>query len=179
MLDTGLSATVDSYYAYVVGQMAKYAAGQKFGGLIDARDWPQSKPMFGALYLLYLSSTPMRQSTESQVLYDHLCQWTWIVVGTDLTGTNMGQNRGDRRRQNMVIEQNLRQASYPGFCQKLNYGVPAASGAMVGVPFDSNDRVWWTKPQMMPRQDNDKTGLIYGAATVRVSAWVEIDPSLA
>lgn len=177
--NTGLISAIYSYYAYVVQQVTILNSSQIFGGLINARDWPQTPPHEGALYLLYMNSTPVG-GTESQILYEFLCQWVWQLAGTDIQAGQRAQNRGDRFRSNMTIESLLRQASYPSFCTKQSYasdteGNIAATPVTSAVPSDGGkESVWWSRLRFIPRLENEKSGLTYGAASLRVYAYDDV-----
>lgn len=175
---------IDSYYIYISQQMAIVAPSQKLCGFISARDWPLTPPdTTGGLYLLYLRSIQLPKGTESQNLFQYFMQWVWIVIGTDIQANQQAENRGDRFRSSMNVESNLRQAHYPGFTQKKAFSV-ATQGALssTGVqsvyPPSSIEMVTWTRPKFMPRQDNAKSGLIYGAAAVELFAYDDIATAL-
>jgi hypothetical protein len=177
-----IADVVDSYFDYVTNQMAKIDSSQKFGSMIEARDWPMTPPIEGALYLLYMHSLPVG-GTEAQIEYEHFCQWTWILIGTDITGTQQAANRGDRRRQNAAIINNLRQANFPSYCQKKSYAMNGntveGTGVSSTVPYSSSESIFWSHLRFLPRPDLQKTGLIYGAAQVSVYAWEDVAVAVA
>lgn len=175
-------AAVDSYYSYVASQMATVDSTQLMGGLINARDWPQTPIIESAVYLLFMSAVPVDGGSESQVKYEYLCQWVWTLVGADLAPNEQGQNR-QSYRQMFKIMSNLRQANFPSFCQKRNYS--ATSEGVVGsvpvtsvYPVSSIEMVHWTRLQFMPRSDQ-KSGVGYGAASVRLYAFDDVLSALA
>jgi hypothetical protein len=175
-------AAIDSYYAYVVQQMAIVDSAQKFGGLISARDWPQTQPIDSALYLLFLNAVPVG-GTESQIKYQYFCQWNWLLIGNDIAANQQASNRGDRWRSSMKIAGNLRQANYPGFCQKTAFAVDAqgnftATPVTSSVPYSQYEGVYWTKLKFIPRQD-EKAGLIYGAASLQLYAYDDVLAAIA
>src|SRR5436305_10741709 len=118
-----LGDAVDTYYEYVVQQMQKINPAFVFGGIANARGWPQTTPASGEVFLLVLKSVPTLNdlSTRSQRLYEEFCQWVWILVGNDLQAAQEGQNRGDVYRTDFLIQEQLRQANYPGFTQKMSF----------------------------------------------------------
>ena len=183
-----LISVLDSYYMFVSGQMTRLNATvtingslvpQPMGGVINARDWPQTKPLEGCLYLLFLSASRNGLQSKSQSGYEFSCQWVWILLGTDILASQQGQSRTDRYRASVQIMDNLHQANYPGFCRKLLYSadgngnlstIPAADP----VQFSPIEMVSWTEPVFMPKSDNEKSGLVYGAAKVEVSAYDDV-----
>lgn len=174
-------SALDSYFHHVKTQMAIVAPLQRFGGAIMARDWPLDPPIPGALYLLYLTSVPTPLGTQAQNHFEYFCQWVWILIGTDIQATQQAANRGDRYRGNLQIAENLRQANYPGYTQKLQVtNVDQQTGAVTYAPVTSLypasdlEMITWTKPRFMPKQD-EKSGLIYGAAAVQVSAFDDVN----
>ena len=168
---------IDTYYSYIVKQMATVAPSQSMSGYIAARDFPLTPPVENSLYLLFISATPVG-GTEAQTLYQFLCQWNWLIIGTNIQANQQAENRGDRFRTNMGIISNLKQASYPGFCLKNTYAV-GASGNVIGTNViqagvGTTESIWWSRPQFTPKQDNQKTGLIYGTATVRLYCFDDV-----
>ena len=174
---------VDSYYSAIVAQMAVIDPSQVFNGYAQATDWPGTPPnVTGGLYLLVLTSLPIG-GTEAQILYRHACQWVWIIIGTDIQANEQAANRGDRFRQNFVIESNLRQANYPGFCQKKTYsadseGNVTSQPVQSVYPVSNVESVWWSRPRFMPKQDQS-SGLVYGAAAVDVFAYDDVAVAIA
>jgi hypothetical protein len=178
---------LDTYYTYVYNQMQVLNAQQAFGGLAPARDWPQTTPQDGALYLLHLGSESLREGTTSQELFIHYMQWTLFIIGTDLAQGQVGQNRGDWRN-HMTLQENLRNANYPGWTPKTSF-VASPSGAVqpfpVGQPgtgiagYQVQETIWWTKLKFKPRYDKTSSGLIYGAAAVDVFAYEDASVAVA
>lgn len=174
---------LNSYYVYVLNQAALVCPSQLFAGLVNARDWPQTPFLEGALYLLYISSTPVG-GTESQILYENLCQWVWTFIGTNIQPGQRAQNRGDRFRSNLTTISVLRQANYPSFTQKLSYtadneGNVTSSPVESVVPVSAPESIWWSRLKFAPRLDNEKSGVTYGAASVRIYAYDDVDPRVA
>ena len=184
---------VDTYYTYVVQQMAMLKAAvfingsqipQPFGGVVNARDWPQSPVAEGALYLLVLTENPLRQASRTQMGYEYFCQWVWLLMGTDIQLGQIVQSRSDRYRQEMQLMENLRNASYPGWARKQDYSV-STNGVVTSVlssstiPVNPLEMVTWSNLRFMPRADNEKSGVAYGAAAVEVCGYHDVSPLVA
>ena len=186
---------VDSYYTYVAAQMATLRGHNSSGlgfvtingvvtpqpmcGYVESRDWPMTPNVEGGLYLLLLGEQPTPEKSQAQTEYCYHCQWMWLLIGQDIQAAQLAQNRGDRFRQNMVIEENLRQANYPGYCQKNrisfdSQGNPTIAAVTSLYPVSQPEMVRWTKPRFMPRNDNQKSGLLYGAAAVELYAYSDV-----
>lgn len=188
-----LISPIDAYFSFVVAQLATLQAkafingalvNQPIGGIANARDWPNTPADEGALYLLFLQASPSEREdpiiSQSQMAYDYYCQWVWMLIGTDIAANQQTQNRADRYRSNFQIMSNLRQANYPGFCQKRDYSVNPSDGVVSSVPSQSAfpvssiETVMWTPLKFMPRSDNAKSGLVFGAAAVELHAYDDI-----
>ncbi len=183
---------IDAYFQYVAAQMAVLQAkvlvngaliNQPMGGVVNARDWPATPANEGALYLLFLNANPSEADpmvSQSQMAYEYFCQWVWMLIGTDITNTQQAQSRSDRYRANFQIIQNLRQANYPGFCQKKDYSADPQTGAISSTPsaslfpVSSIEMVTWSNLKFMPKSDNDKSGLVFGAASVDLHAYDDV-----
>jgi hypothetical protein len=190
---SNLNSVTDSYFQYVVAQMAAVGAqvsisgalvNQPFGGIVNARDWPLTPVVEGALYLLILNVMPTGEGTQSQIEYEYFCQWMWLLIGTDIAANQQAESRGDRYRQNMQIMENLRQANYPSFCQKFDYSadvngnVTSVASASV-YPVSSPEMVKWEPLRFMPKGDNQKSGLVFGAAAVELRAYSDVNALVA
>lgn len=173
---------LDSYFMGVKAQMANVDATQKFGGIVSARDWPQTKPVEGALYLMFLAASSSI-GTASQPLYEYLCQWAWVLLGVDIGASQQAANRGDRHRANFRIMANLRQANFPQYRQKQAY-TANTEGTVVGAdvlstyPATNYESVFWSRLRFMP-QSNIESGVVYGAAAVSVYGYSDVLDSLA
>jgi len=189
---SSLVSACDSYYSYVVAQMSKlnatvYINGatipQPFAGIINAQDWPQAPIVEGGLYLLVIRAVPVQENPgQANIEYEYYCQWVWILIGTDTKATDVSANRGDRYRASMQIMDNLRQANYPGYCQRMDYSGNAdgsVSATAVTDEFGGYDWVKWSKLTFIPHVDNDKAGVVYGAATVDIRAYSDIAAAVA
>ncbi len=189
---------IDTYYAHVTQQLAVLnaqvsIAGQivtlTTAGIVDARDWPLTPPLEGQLYLLVLSQTPTG-GTLSQRGYTYFLQWAWLILGTDIQSGQQAENRGDRYRVNMQIEEYLRQANYPGFTQRQNLAcdsqgnltfVSATESTYPAsvLPWSGYEPVYWTELTFKPKEDNEQSGLLYGAAAVELYAYSDISSAIA
>lgn len=174
---------IDSYWLQVQSQMGIIAPGQQFGGVIQGRDWPGTPPLPDTLYLLFMGAVSLG-GTEAQNYYEILCQWSWIDIGTDIQANQQKANRGDRWRTSMAIQSNLRQANYPSFCQKKTWNVNAQTGELIGTAINGVlvggvESIYWSKLTFMPKQDNPKSGFIYGAASLRIYAWDDVLQAIA
>lgn len=167
---------VDSYHEHVRSKMAVVDAGQGFGGIINAREWPLTPPIEGFLYLLFIEATPTDAGSEAQNFYEILCQWNWLIIGTDIAASQRAENRGDRYRRSMRIINNLRQASYPSHTRKNSHTPDPNTGTLTATPVSSEfprsaeEWIWWSRLRMAPRQD-EASGLVYGAASVRIYGY--------
>lgn len=183
-------AALDSYYSYVVQQMTALGATvtingstvpQPLGGVINADDWPLVPPIEGGLYLLFLSAQPaVDPGTWAQQRYEYFCQWQWLLIGENIQPAELASNRGDRYRQNFQIMSNLKQANYAGFCQKKSYacsteGIVTGTPVQSVYPYSSIEMVTWGQLRFMPRQDNQKSGLVFGAAAVELLAYDDVN----
>lgn len=169
---------VDSYYSWVKTQLGVYAPGQLLAGMANAQDWPQVPVMEEAPMLLFLNATPVG-GTESQIMYQSLCQWVWLIIGTNIPASQQAANRGDRYRKDAQIRQNLRQANYPGFCPRLSYSADTDGNLITATieqpvtPDSSGESIWWSRLQFMPKMDI-KSGVVYGAASVRIYSYEDV-----
>ncbi len=176
----------DSYFSFVAKRIQAMGATvtvngatipQPIGGMIDARDWPQTQIIEGALYLLIQRIVPGENwKSKVQRQWCFYCQWSWLLIGTNLAAGQQAANRGDRYRQSMQIMTNLKEGNFPGFCQKMSYGstgngvvtaVPAAST----YPASATEMIVWDALRFMPKVDAAKSGVEYGAASVEVSGY--------
>jgi hypothetical protein len=183
-----LVSVIDSYASYVAARFQALNAQvtingttgpQQFGGVVTAQDWPQAPVIEGAAYLIVQKILP-RGNSKVQRQYLFLCQWTWLLIGTDIAANQQALNRGDRYRTDMQIMQNLKEANFPGWCQKIDYsvsGVGVVSGtpsAFAGPPPSTEEWVFWDDLEFAPRQDNMKSGLLYNAAGVTLMGWEDM-----
>lgn len=183
-----LTSILDSYYAYVTKRLVTLqaqvsingsVAAQPMGGLVAAQDWPQTPVTEGAIYLVLQRMMP-RGKSKTQRQYLFMCQWTWLLIGTDIPEYSQAENRADRWRSNLQIAQNLKEANYPGFCQKMDYMLLApdawkgtATPAQSTFPVSATERIRWDDLEFMPRPDNS-SGVLYYAAGVTVMGWEDM-----
>jgi len=199
-----LISILDTYYSFIKSQMSLLGAtitvsingqptpiAQPFGGVVNAADWPQ-QPLVnpvtpeGTLFLLVINAVevPSREvSTESQTLYQFQCQWVWVLLGSDIQNGQQGMNRGDRYRTNLQIIDNLNQSHFPGFTQQKDYAVDSegnVTSQFSTTPYPANpiEIVRWSNLRFMPKSENQKTGLVYGAAQVDIFGYSNIAPAL-
>lgn len=181
-------AAIDSYYMHIAQQMQTLTAQvvvngqsvvQPMGGIVEASDWPNSPTQEGALYLLVMNMVPTGEGVNAQVEYEYFLQWSWLLIGADLTATQQGQNRQDRYRAFMQVIANLRQANYPRYCQKKNYTADAqgnlvATAVESAFPVSPRETVRWGNLRFMPRNDSNASGVLYGVATVELYAYDDV-----
>ena len=182
-------STLTSYLSYVAKQLQ--TAGAQIilngastpllvGGIVQAQDWPQIEIQEGVLYLLFQKITPgneLKSKTQRQYIYH--CQWSWILIGTDIAPSQQAMNRGDRFMTDMLIMQYLKEANYPGFCQKMDYsasslGVVSAIPSVSAFPVSKYESIVWDDLDFMPRPDNKASGVLYNAAGVTISAYEDM-----
>jgi hypothetical protein len=147
---------------------------RKMAGVTDAQAWPPKNVMLESFYLLTLGEKPVGKSfwSASIPVLTHSVQWTWIVVGTDLTVGKVGRNRGDRYRISMKMKEELLQATFPWFAQKGDWSVLGStpSGLVLQeTPITPLENMWWSPPVFLNKVDKD-SGVIYGAASVQITA---------
>ncbi len=183
-----LVSIFDSYVSYVAKRLLTLNArvslngslvAQPFGGIVTVQDWPQSQVSEGALYLVTQRMVPTGKS-KTQRSYTCFAQWTWLLIGTDIPADAQAENRGDRYRSNQQIMQNLKEANYPGFCQKIDYSADPVTGVVSGVaaksvyPPSAYERIVWDDLDFMPRNDNSPSGVLYYAAGVKIVGWEDM-----
>jgi hypothetical protein len=179
----GFESVLDSYYKHVKDQMAIVRPDTRFGGYVQARDWPLAEIQFDTLYLLVLSANPSRGSSVAQIKYRFVCQWTWLVAGDDISASQQAANRGNRFRTSMALITALRQANYPGYCQKKSYaasseGVITATAVGSTYPYSSVETVNWT-PLRFPMVQNEQAGIVYGVGAVDVFGFDDVLDAIA
>ena len=195
-----LADVTDSYFLQIQSQMAKLGSAanisvngqtifQPFGGVVMARDFPLTEIAEAALYLCIIDIQP-KGGTEGQILYEFICQWTWLLIGTNLSMGQQGSNRGDRYRTHMQIMSNLRQANFPSFCQKKTITgvnaqtqaitqVPATSSVpYASVPYNTVESIWWSKLKFPMKQD-PKSGVVYGVGALSIFGFDNANALLA
>lgn len=170
---------LDSFYGYIVTQMQKLNPARQFKGIVNAQDWPQAEITEESLYLLYLTSVPLQEnSTRAQTYYEHFVQWAWIIIGNDLQGTQVGLNRGNRYRDSMAIEEELRQVHFPGFAPKQFVTVDLSTGVVTYTPYSPVEMIHWSEPKLGVKMANTQSGLLYGTSPLQVYGWSGVNPLL-
>ncbi len=156
---------------------------QPISGISLAQDWPEAPVQDSCLYLIVQRMQPTGKS-KSQRQYNYHCQWTWLILGSDIQPGEQAQNRGNRYMANMQIMQNLKEANFPGFCQKMDYQVNPALGTVSAIPSASTylpsrtERILWNELNFMPRQNQGgDSGVLYNAASVLVTGWEDMATS--
>lgn len=163
--------SIDTYYAWVAQQMqtANPARVPSLLGCVLASDWPQLEIVDGGIYLLYVNSIP-NGGTKAFPLYTHFLQWVWLLLGDDITANQQAANRGDRYRNHAAIQEDLRQANFPGFAQKVSIAIDPANGAATFIQSNPEEMIRWSELKM-PTKYNLKAGSIYGTASVEVYGY--------
>lgn len=178
MINPTFIDVLDTFYFAVATNIGVLNPTQTMHGMIGSQDWPQVNiDLNGGLYLLYLTSVVVpEKSKPAQDFYDHFLQWTWAVQGNDIQAANVDANRGDRWRSNVALQELLRQAHFPGFCQKRqiqSYDPTAASGTF--TPYSPIEMIYWTAPKLLVKYNKD-AGILYGTASLQVSAYSTVNP---
>lgn len=167
----GLADAVDSYFKHVEGRIAVINANRQVISIADAADWPPQQVIFNAFYLVVLGLVPV-SGLRSQAVptYVHSVQWTWLIKGTDLQSGLRGNNRGDRYRISMLMRDEIRQASFPGYTQKKTWAVDNTVDppALDSQACDPKESIFWSQPQYTKRTAPD-SGALYDLATVQIT----------
>jgi hypothetical protein len=169
---------LDTFYKFVSDNITALGVSQPMHGIIAVQDWPPvDLDLNGGLYLLHLTSTPVpEKSKPAQEYIEHFIQWNWAIQGGDIQPANVDSNRGSRWRTHMALQELIRQSHFPGFCLKRSiqgYDATAASGTF--TPYSPTEMIYWTAPKCLAKYDK-ASGLIYGVATLQVSAYSVTNP---
>lgn len=182
-----LISAVDTYFRHMAQRLLTNNAqvaingavvSQPIGIVSNAQDWPQIKPVEGAVYLLVLDQQPVqKQMSKVQVYYEYILQWVWILIGTDIPPDSQAANRGDNYRSNAQIQENLFQANFPGFTQEYDFvgngdGTVTATPTVTAYPVSPVSIVRWSELRFMPK-GNQGAGVVYGAAAVELYAYAD------
>jgi hypothetical protein len=166
---------LDTYFEYVSTRMTTIVnPNRQVIGIMDAMDWPPKNVVPNAFYLLVLGQRPITgksfwSATITTVV--HTVQWTWLIIGSDLTQGKVGRSRGDRYRTNMQMRDELTHATYPHFTAKNSYSVLGGTPSGLAVeatPVSPVEDIWWTGLTFLNRIDRD-SGVIYGAASTQIT----------
>ena len=170
---------VDSYYQWIKSQVLLINPNRKFGGIVEARDWPPKEIDDSALYLTILKDVPTRSPHQSfyAPLVSDVVAWRWAVQGNNIPQASQQANRGDRYRKNVQIIQEILSASNPGYCAKNQYSVQADvnnNPVLVATPYSNPpDYLWWTIPEITRKQDR-VSSMVWTDAQVQVSSYAPI-----
>ena len=170
-----LISAIDTHYDYVKQRIASFNVSRKVVGIMDAQDWPPENVQMEALYCIALGEVPIGKSGFSPtipILY-HTVQWTWLIAGTDIQEGIQIRSRGDRYRTNYAIEKELEYGMYPQFAQKNYVQVNASNGAVIVLPVDPVEYIWWS-PISFGKKSDRESGLLYGTGTVRITNMSDV-----
>jgi hypothetical protein len=161
---------IDSYFELVQSRLASINPDRKVIGIMDAMDWPADPVISNAFYLLTLPARHTGKEFWSKAVptFTHALQWTWIVIGSDLTKNKVGRNRGDRYRVNMTMREELIKASWPWYTEKQQFTVQGSSPSGLIVKAASltpKEYIWFTELSFLNKIDRD-SGTLYGTATL-------------
>lgn len=159
---------VDSHYQHVKSRIATVNIDRVVAGLLDAQDWPPKNVKLDAFYLLILAASSIgRQGYSQQTpIKFHHCQWVWINKGTDLQQGVRAANRGDRFRTMEQMQGELINALYPGFTEKLTWGLDA-NGNWIGTELTPVEYITWTPVELYEKGAMD-SGVRYGSGAVKI-----------
>lgn len=163
----------DSLYQYVRARILKVNPQRKFGGIVEARDWPLKEPKQDAFYLLTTTLSPNRgqgpgSNSWTAPLYGEQIQWAWCVIGNDIAPDALASNRGDRYRKNFSMIQELLQGHFPGFCEKLQYSMDGTT--LVATSYAPKEFIWFTKPAFSDRIERS-SGILFGSASSVITGF--------
>ena len=158
---------IDSFYSATKARLATINPERVVKGLLMAQDWPPTNVALEAFYLLTLSDSSIGRHGYSQSTPMKFAnvQWVWIIKGTDLKSGERQANRGDRFRTAFEMKDEMTKALYPGFTEKLSFSLDA-NGNWTGVAENPIEYISWTPCDFVEK--SDKSGVIWGSATVRV-----------
>lgn len=170
-----------SFYEYVKPRLLSYIANPAnnptsvsgvssitVSGILNAQDWPSKTIKFDSFYLLVLGEEPIGKQGYSQYspMVFHQLQWVWIDKGSDTVAGQRQANRGDRFVLAQVMKGALLYGHAPGYAPKLTWAL--VNGVFTGSPTSTpNEAITWNPLTFREKYDK-ASGLIYGAAQVRV-----------
>jgi hypothetical protein len=174
--------STDSMYQWILANVAQINPLRKFGGIIDARDWPPKSIILNVPYLAILSDLPTKSPHQSfyAPLVSETVEWRWVIQGDNIPQNAQAANRGDKYRQNVQIMQELLSAHNPGYAPKSQWTV--ASGldnepVYSSVAYNPPEFFWWSLPAFSRKIDR-QSGMIYNAARVEISNFAPISSNL-
>lgn len=168
---------IDSHYQAVRARLGPNPT-YPVKGFLQAMDWPPKPITNNAFYLLDLGDKPIGKQMYSATVpvKFHFVQWNWVIVGTDLQSGQRADNRGDRFRVGQAMKDALTQALYPNFTEKKTWTLDG-SGTWVGTSLVPPEYVTWNPVEFMPKPTNKESGVIYGAAALRIWNMLDSIPS--
>ncbi len=161
---------LDSHYNYVRTRVLAANASRLFKGAMKAQDWPEQNVHFEAFYMLDLGAPkPLGRQTysASDQIFSYTVQWTWIVMGSDITTNTKGRNRADRYRTDYAMMEELRSGLFPNFCEKVQVSLDT-DGIVQKTSYSPKEYIHWTPAEFNTRTDKE-SGLIYSMCTVRIT----------
>ena len=161
---------IDTFFRYVKGRIIQKNPQRTVVGIVEANSWPPKNVDFSSFYLMLLGVSP-NGGTISSTGLAHLVQWMWIISGTDINQTQIGNNRGDRYALNMQMKEELEYGLFPYFCDKNTYTPIQQGNKIVATPSPLNERIWWNRARFIPTSFEKQEGIIYGGAQVSVGEW--------
>lgn len=159
-----LANSSDSYFRHVKERIAVSNPARQVVAVLDAMDWPPQNIILEGLYLLLLDESPLGRSMDSAAVpvVERRMQWTWIIVGTDLSAGLVGRNRGDAYRTNEQIKTDLLYGHFPRNCEKKAFSLSGTD--LVATSLDPKEFVWWSPLSFRQRSDR-ASGTLYGTAS--------------
>lgn len=187
-----LRDAIDSFYKYVlqraITQMSVIAPNVgcsqngdpmpfMCGGICQARDWPLQQVILNAPYLLLQSeiSIPYARTAVSQFSPQMRINatWAWMVQGDNIPANSQSANRGNKYGINIAIMQAMQYAHYPGFTEKLQWGImDNGSGQPINTSTEyyPPQMVRWTMPRFVDKIDKT-SGLLYCSGSVSLISF--------
>jgi hypothetical protein len=174
--------TLDSFYQWILNNVSAINSSRKFGGIVDAKDWPPKVIKLEVPYLAILRDSPIRTKPQSfyAPLMGDLVEWRWTVEGDNIPANAQASNRGDKYRTNMQIMQELLSAHNPGYAPKQQWNVAADSNnnpVRVGVSYNPPEYFWWTIPSFVRKQDR-QSGMLWTVGQVEISCFAPVSLNL-
>lgn len=167
----------DSHYAYVKARILAINPTRVFSGIVHASDWPSVQAIPESFYLVTNTLDPFRSEgpgtgsvSASSLLYGETVSWVWAILGTDIQAGTVAANRGDRYRTNLQMVQEIIQGWFPGFCQKQQFSINQANGALIATPYVPAEQVWFSPPKFSTRIERS-TGIMFGSAATIITGF--------
>jgi hypothetical protein len=168
----------DSLYQYVKKRIHAVNPNRKFGGIVEAIDWPLKKAQLEAFYFIKTTADPNRGQgvgTNSwfSPLYGMRVQWAWQIIGDNIQPQAQEANRKDRYRINATMQQELLTGMFPGFCEKQNWNIQP-DGSVTATSYIPTEMIWFSKPNFGDRIDRGSGILFSSAASIVTSFAPEV-----